>query len=97
MRLIDADKIADFVCSVCGDICDDEFKNRGCIERQFIEECAKKMPTVDAVPVRHGHWIDVNGDGSLWRCSVCGETQCCESNYCGDCGAKMDEVTEDAD
>jgi hypothetical protein len=40
--------------------------------------------------VRHGHWIDVNGDGSLWRCSVCGETQCCASNYCGDCGAKMD-------
>lgn len=50
-RLIEADKIADFVCSVCGDICDDEFKNRGCIERQFIEECAKKMPTVDAVEV----------------------------------------------
>lgn len=45
--------------------------------------------------VRHGHWIDVNGDGSLWRCSVCGETQCCDSNYCGDCGAKMDEVRED--
>ena len=43
---------------------------------------------------RHGHWIDVNGDGSLWRCSVCGELQCCESNYCGDCGAKMDEEKE---
>ena len=46
----------------------------------------------DAEPIRHGHWVDVNGDGSLWRCSVCGETQCCDSNYCGDCGAKMDEV-----
>ena len=49
----------------------------------------------EAEPVRHGHWIDVNGDGSLWRCSVCGETQCCKSNYCGDCGAKMQEVKED--
>lgn len=43
---------------------------------------------------RHGHWIDVNGDGSLWRCSVCGELQCCKSNYCGDCGAKMDTEKE---
>lgn len=49
---------------------------------------------IDYAPVRHGHWIDVNGDGSLWRCSVCGETQCCDSNYCGDCGAKMDEVVK---
>lgn len=48
----------------------------------------------DAEPVRHGHWIDVNGDGSLWRCSICGETQCCDSNYCGDCRAKMDEEKE---
>lgn len=46
-------------------------------------------PTTDA---EHRHWIDINGDGSLWKCSVCGETQCCNSNYCGDCGAKMDEV-----
>lgn len=45
---------------------------------------------MDTQEIRHGHWIDVNGDGSLWRCSVCGETQCCDSNYCGDCGAKMD-------
>ena len=50
----------------------------------------------DAESVRHGHWIDVNGDGSLWRCSVCGELQCCESNYCGDCGAKMDKEKENA-
>jgi len=42
-------------------------------------------------PVRHGKWVDVNGDDSLWRCSVCGETQCCDSNYCGECGAMMDE------
>ncbi len=51
-------------------------------------------PSVDAEPIRHGHWIDVNGDGSLWRCSVCGETQCCNSNYCGDCGAKMSKVKD---
>lgn len=50
MRLIDADKLADFVCSVCGGGCD--VQHRGdCIERDFTEQCAKEMPTVDAEPV----------------------------------------------
>ena len=50
MRWIDADKLADFVCSVCGGGCD--VQNRGnCIERDFTEQCAEEMPTVDAVPV----------------------------------------------
>ena len=51
------------------------------------------IPTADVEEVRHGQWIDVNGDGSLWRCCICGETQCCKSNYCGECGAKMDRGT----
>ena len=50
MRLIDADKIADFVCSVCGGDCDVQHRS-GCIERNYTEQCAKEMPTVDAVPV----------------------------------------------
>ena len=77
MRLIDADELkADFIGNRYG--------------AQAIEYVIDQQLTVDAVPVKHGHWIDVNGDGSLWRCSVCGETQCCDSNYCGECGAKMD-------
>lgn len=36
-----------------------------------------------------GEWIDVNGDGSLWRCSRCKDTACCKGNYCSTCGAKM--------
>ena len=36
-----------------------------------------------------GEWTDVNGDGSLWKCSNCGEMSCCKGNYCPDCGAKM--------
>ena len=34
-------------------------------------------------------WIDVNGDGSLWKCSRCGETSCCRGKYCCECGADM--------
>ena len=54
MRLIDADKLADFVCSVCGEGCDVQHRS-GCIERDFTERCANEMPTVDAT--KHGHWI----------------------------------------
>ena len=60
------------------------------VNRDDVIALIARQKPVDAEPVKHGHWIDVNGDGSLWRCSVCGELQCCESNYCGDCGARMD-------
>ena len=63
-------------------------------------------PTVDAVPVRHGHWI-MNEDDELY-CSVCGYIASLDSDeyfyrskirfddsfYCPNCGAKMDEVSE---
>lgn len=35
----------------------------------------------------HGEWLDVNGDGSVWKCSNCGET--IGNYYCGNCGADM--------
>ena len=36
-----------------------------------------------------GEGIDVNGDGSLWRCDQCKDTACCKGNFCPNCGAKM--------
>lgn len=44
---------------------------------------------IDAVPVVHGEWIDIND----WRqkCSVCGYgREQFNSNFCANCGAKMD-------
>ena len=38
---------------------------------------------------KQGEWIDVNGDGSLWKCSACKEQSCCRGTYCPDCGSKM--------
>ena len=49
-------------------------------------------PTVDAEPVRHGYWIDG------WICSECGEafnTNGEAWNYCPNCGAMMNEVTDE--
>lgn len=56
--------------------------------------------TVKAEPIRHGRWEykrDIHGFYS--RCSKCGEAYdtngaLYEWNYCPNCGAKMDEVTE---
>lgn len=59
----------------------------------------KKLPTVEAEPVRHGHWIDeglYNDDSPYhaWRCSECGEYVIEIGvpwyKFCPDCGAKMD-------
>ena len=37
-----------------------------------------------------GKWIDVNGDGSIMKCSQCGEEVCCkDNNFCPNCGAVM--------
>ena len=56
----------------------------------------KSAPTVDAEPVRHGRWneIEDNVTEHLMECSVCNEWIMHHhnyvSNYCPNCGAKMD-------
>ena len=50
-------------------------------------------PTVDAVEVVHGRWIEYK---SFMKCSECGshwyytDNHCYLFNYCPNCGAKMD-------
>ena len=73
--------------------------------KTITDGCAEeisRLPTVDAVPVRHGHWIKSGyacGDNE-WECSVCGETEWTGSadwmKFCMYCGAHMDgEVSDD--
>ena len=57
-------------------------------------------PTIDAEPIRHGHWIEHPNaeelDGHLipnYECSVCHEWERKASNFCPNCGSRMDEVT----
>ena len=70
----------------------------------FQEELGKvydeilSIPSADAAPVRHGHWIknDPHCDGLafLWNCSECGGESDEGYRYCPACGAIMDkEVT----
>ena len=55
-------------------------------------------PTVDAEPVKHGHWTD-RAKSILGlpteACSECAEWSVgYNKDYCPNCGAKMDEVTK---
>ena len=56
------------------------------------------FPAADVVEVRHGKWIDLEfAPYNLFytTCSVCGHRQTIEAtNYCPNCGARMDEVEE---
>ena len=54
------------------------------------------LPTIEAEPVKHGHWIDKqNGRWIYAECSHCKTVHDVKSNYCPNCGAQMiDEVKE---
>lgn len=97
VRLIDANALIKEICSDCA-----LFLDKKCDGERiscYPSSIVRKQPTVDAVPVRHGHWEIVPNDESgddyyKMRCSVCGETLWSiqsEELYCCKCGAKMDE------
>lgn len=87
MRLIDADAFIQMM----EEKCDPE----STLDPWVLSVCrggVKMMPTVDAVPVRHGKWVDdSNGIEGAWNyCSVCGEQAIDLYDYCPNCGTLMD-------
>lgn len=71
--------------------------------RSAIYEKIDEQPTIDAVPVKHGHWEETpipiwlrnNTTRTYYfKCNKCSSTSWNSDNYCSHCGAKMDEVTE---
>lgn len=57
-----------------------------------LYDLLEQMPTVDAVPVRHGRWI--KNDNGTWSCERCHswipDEQHHYARFCLYCGAKMD-------
>ena len=56
----------------------------------WIEKCFEAAPTVDAEPVRHGRWINLQSA----ECSECGHVFpafMLFQHYCPNCGAQMDK------
>ena len=51
------------------------------------------LPTVDAVEVERGWWIELPGMEPDYKCSECGRSYAwwepSEAHYCPNCGAKM--------
>ena len=48
-------------------------------------------PAADVVPVRHGKWLCVDTDTEpFFLCNRCKKKEYWESDYCPNCGAKMD-------
>ncbi len=67
--------------------------------RTYAEELIKSIPAADVVEVKHGEWTyQINSGERLggtdatydYQCSVCNQLALENSNYCPNCGAKMD-------
>ena len=56
-----------------------------------LQDRIKALPSVTPQQ-KMGKWIDVDSlDGALWHeCSECGETEFYATDYCPNCGAKME-------
>ena len=64
--------------------------------RGAIKSAINSIPAADVAPVVHGRWIHDGRrveSGIDWcHCSECGKSDnfCARTNYCPNCGAKMD-------
>ena len=100
-RLIDANALKDSFCNACStnkryqrtnDECRSHKDSYGnsCFKMRLIDSA----PTVDAVEVVHGSWIELPSMAPEYKCSECGQSyewwEVSEAHYCPNCGAKMD-------
>ena len=63
------------------------------VEIGAVIKAVDMFPIADVVEVRHGEWIDDDtwsADMLHYRCSICGNYVGCKTNFCSNCGAKMD-------
>ena len=78
------------------------------LAEEFIEEFILRRFAIEAEPVKHGRWVwgvvepgyFTPGGNRPWICSECGHLESWmldkpRTNYCPNCGAKMDGGNED--
>lgn len=64
--------------------------------RWNFSEIARMVKSEDVSPVMHGEWLCAETDDEqFFLCSVCNDKEYWESNYCPNCGAKMDDEQEE--
>ena len=75
-----------------------DHRGMGQVIGQTLIRYVKRQPAADVAPVLHGRWIlerEPNGKPYCFHCSVCDSDYHCigivvASDYCPNCGAKMD-------
>ena len=99
MRLIDADAL---IKEVLKRACDLHQEGLQRIMFAMAVDNIAKAPTIEAKPVVHAHWVDVNPNLHIgMKCSLCGArikySEFFNGNhrYCHKCGAQMDEKEDD--
>ena len=85
MRLIDAEAFLKTEIDRCGSA---PLVGTCTSDNEYLSDRLKKAPTIEAKPVVHGRWKRYGKN--LGECSECGEIVSVRSNYCPNCGAKMD-------
>lgn len=93
MRLIDADESLKRINDIFPRRTESDYQKGIAVGMAMAKVAINEQPTIDAEPVRHGHWIERYGvfDGTYYKCSVCNyNCSRTKENYCSDCGAKMD-------
>ena len=54
-----------------------------------------QFPAADVAPVRHGRWLCVDTETEqFFLCNRCKKKEYWESNYCPNCGCRMDGGAE---
>ena len=94
MRLIDADEVMKTinhsdvcVCYTLRMSADEIIEHAIDATKLCVKTDIDQLPTID--PVRHGRWLDIDGDGIVYQCNQCGGLSDRESAFCADCGASM--------
>ena len=83
-RLIEYDKVYEYAWNGV---------NGGAMEYEDFDaiiNAIDAVPTVDAVEVVHGRWKQTGMHLLPYECSVCGSEEEGRTNYCLNCGARMD-------
>ena len=65
----------------------------------YIDQIISQEPAADVVEVRHGEWKQVDAiffdhEVLYFKCPLCNTTWESKTNYCPNCGAKMDRKGE---
>ena len=92
MRPIDADALKDNLIATLAVYRRNAKYDKTLVPYKRVIGIISSAPTIDAVSVVHGEWLDEHEDGhGFWvgTCSQCGKARRID-NFCPNCGAKMD-------